>query len=107
MCSVLTAHMCMPDAGSTDCITEHCVEIARVKHAGQAAFLVGKLKKYREMLPEAEANLQKILGCLTQHPPEQRLAFVLRMRVALKAHAKGASRYVAPAVGCLMCNHLF
>lgn len=78
-------------AGSTDCITEHCVEIARVKRAGQAAFLVEKLEKYSGMLAAAEGKLQQLLGRLTQHRPDEQRAFVLRMRDALKAHAKGAS----------------
>lgn len=88
---MLTRLMCPPAAGSTDCITEHCVEIARVKRAGQAAFLVGKLEKYREMLPKAEAILKELLSRLNKHSPAQRLPFVLRMREALKAHAKGAN----------------
>lgn len=87
LCACLAAPMLA--TGSTDCITEHCIELARAKHAVQAAFLVGKLKKYRGMLPAAEDLLQQRLQLMTQHSPEQRLAFVLRMLDALRAHAKG------------------
>jgi len=83
-------------AGSTDVITEHCVEIGRSKRAGQADFLVGKLKKYKELQPPAIANLQQQLSTLTQHNPEQRPAFVLRMRDALKAHATAEMKGSAP-----------
>lgn len=82
---------CLAAAGSTDCITEHCIQVARVKHAGQAAFLVGKLKKYTGLLPAAQAKFEQQLELMTQHTREQRLPFVLRMLEALRAHAKGAA----------------
>jgi hypothetical protein len=78
-------------AGSTDCITEHCIEIARVKRAGQAAFLVGKLKKYTAQLPAADAKLRGLTDSMSSHAGDGRLPFVQRMLEALKAHAKGVN----------------
>ena len=76
-------------AGSTDCITEHCVEVGRVKRAGQAAFLARQQRKYEGLLPAADARLQQCLSSMTQHEPHQQVAFILRLREALQAHARG------------------
>lgn len=76
-------------SGSTDCITEHCLEIGRVKRAGQARFVANQLTKYKQLLPPAEAHLQQCLDSMTHHQPQDRVPFVLRMREALQAHARG------------------
>lgn len=76
-------------AGSTDSITEHCVEVGRVKRAGQAAFLARQLQKYQELLSAAETRMRQCLSSMTQHEPRQRVAFILRLREALQAHAQG------------------
>lgn len=75
--------------GSTDCITEHSVEVGRVKRAGQAAFLARQQQKYERLLPAADARLQECLSSMIKHQPHQRVAFILRLREALQAHARG------------------
>jgi ferritin-like protein len=76
-------------AGSTDSITEHSIEFARRKRAGQAQFLVSRLVKFEALLPRAEAKLQECMAKLEHHTPEQREAVVQQLLRGLKSHAQG------------------
>lgn len=51
--------------------------------------LVLRYKKFRELLPKAEAELQQQLDSLDQTPVHERPQFVLQLKDALQSMARG------------------
>lgn len=80
-------------SGADDQLTKGAFHFARLKLRKQAAMLVRRLNKFRELLPLAEAKRAEQLQLMVSTPADERPALVCRMREALRVHARGESTF--------------
>lgn len=93
-------HMLMMfPAGSSDALTEAAQHFGRLKREKQAAQLVQRYKRFRKLLPKAEADRQQLLDSLDQTPVHERPQLVQQLKRELQSMAEGGN-HVAPRRGC-------
>ena len=60
----------------------------RLKNAGQARYLVKRLKRFQKELPVAEANLSELLNQLDSRDVPDKQLFVQQLRLELRDMAE-------------------
>lgn len=78
----------LPSAGSTDAITEAAMHYARLKNAGQAAYLAKRWRRFTAQLPAAQARLEELLAKLDRTPVTGRQEFVQSAKAQLQHMAQ-------------------
>lgn len=76
-------------------LTEAALHFGRQKKEKQALLLVQRYKKFSELLPRAEAELQRQLAGLVHTPPHERQQLVQQLKQELRAMAEGGWQGVA------------